>query len=57
LPPGKDVSMEAQDLVGICYRATTGEDTADWEDLVCAVAICKAYKSVRLLRVICSYEL
>jgi hypothetical protein len=27
--------------VGSCYQATTGEDTADWEDLVRAVVNCR----------------
>jgi hypothetical protein len=40
-PAGKDVSMEAEDIVGICYQGTTGEDTADWEDLVHAVVNCR----------------
>jgi hypothetical protein len=26
------MSMEAEDLVGLRYQATTGEDMADWED-------------------------
>jgi hypothetical protein len=29
--------MEAEDTVGICYQATTGEDTAGREDLLHAV--------------------
>jgi hypothetical protein len=28
-PGGKNVSTEAEDIVGICHQATTGEDTAD----------------------------
>jgi hypothetical protein len=40
---------EAGDIFGIRYQATTGEDTARWEDLVCTAVICKEYKSVRLL--------
>jgi hypothetical protein len=28
-------------IVGICYQATTGEDTADWECLVHAIMNCK----------------
>jgi hypothetical protein len=24
--------MEAEDIIGIRHQATTGEDTADWED-------------------------
>jgi hypothetical protein len=47
--------MGPEDVVGICYQATTGKDTADWENL--AVVIYKVYKSTRLLRVTCSYGL
>jgi hypothetical protein len=32
-----DISTEAEDFVEICYQAMTGKDTANWEDLVCAV--------------------
>lgn len=30
----------------------TGEDVADWGNLVCAVVISKVYKSVRLLEIL-----
>jgi hypothetical protein len=30
---GKNLSTESEDIDGICDQATTGEDTADWEDL------------------------
>jgi hypothetical protein len=43
---------EAEDNVRIRYEATTGEDTADWEKLSCAVVICKLYISVRLLELL-----
>jgi hypothetical protein len=33
----KNVSTEAEDIVGIRQKATTGEDMAHWEDLMCAV--------------------
>jgi hypothetical protein len=36
-PAGNDVNNEKDDIVGICYPATTGEDTEDLEDLACAV--------------------
>jgi hypothetical protein len=36
-PAGKNVSMEAEDIVEIRYQATTDEDTADLEDLVCSL--------------------
>jgi hypothetical protein len=29
---GKDVSMEEEDTVGICYQEMTGEETVKWED-------------------------
>jgi hypothetical protein len=31
-PAGKDMRVEAQGIVGICYQAETGEDKTDWED-------------------------
>jgi hypothetical protein len=37
----KNMSTEAEDFVGIHHQATTGEDTADWEDLVYAVVKCR----------------
>jgi hypothetical protein len=40
LPAGKNVSTEAEDIVGICHQAMTGEDTANWEDLLRAVVNC-----------------
>jgi hypothetical protein len=36
-PAGKNVSTEAEDIVGIRHQATTGEDIADWKDWVRAV--------------------
>jgi hypothetical protein len=41
-PTSKNVSMEAEDNVGTCHQVMTGEDTADREDLVCAVVNCKS---------------
>jgi hypothetical protein len=38
---GKNVNMEAEDIVGIRNKAKTGEDTAEWEDLVRAVVNCR----------------
>jgi hypothetical protein len=34
---GKNVSTEAEDIVAIRHQATTGEDTAYWEDFMCVV--------------------
>jgi hypothetical protein len=42
-------TREEEDNVEIRYQATTGEDTADWEDLACAVVNCKVRTLVRLL--------
>jgi hypothetical protein len=52
------MTVEGEDIVRICYYMTTGKDAADWENLVCTVAICKAYKLVRLLEllVVTSYK-
>jgi hypothetical protein len=44
LPVGKNMGKEAEDSVGICHQATTGEDIADWEDLVHTVVNCSAYE-------------
>jgi hypothetical protein len=42
-PAGKNVSTEAEDIVGIRHQATTGEDAAGVEDLVCSIVICEVY--------------
>jgi hypothetical protein len=36
-PAGKNVSMEAEDIVVICRQVTTGQDIAYWEDIMCDV--------------------
>jgi hypothetical protein len=36
-PAGKNVSAEAEDIVGVRHPATTGEGIANWEDFMCAV--------------------
>jgi hypothetical protein len=41
LPAGKNVSTEAEDIVKIRQHATTGENTADWKDLIRAVVHCR----------------
>jgi hypothetical protein len=38
---GKNVSMEAGNIVEIRHQAKTGEETADREDLVRAVVNCR----------------
>jgi hypothetical protein len=50
-PAGKNVSTEAEDIVGIRHQATTGEDIANCEDFMCAVVtvIFGVCNSVRLL--------
>jgi hypothetical protein len=40
-PASKDVNTETEDIVGIRHQATTGEDTADSEDLVHDVVNCR----------------
>jgi hypothetical protein len=40
-PAGKNVSTEAEDIVGIRHQATSGEDTPDSEDVVRAVVNCR----------------
>jgi hypothetical protein len=40
-PAGKNVSTEAEDIVGIRRQPTTGEDTANCEDIVSAVVNCR----------------
>jgi hypothetical protein len=40
-PAGKSVNTEAENIVGIRYQATTGEDTADREDPVRAIVNCR----------------
>jgi hypothetical protein len=37
----KNVSTEAEDIVGFRHQATTGEDTAGREDLMCSIVICE----------------
>jgi hypothetical protein len=56
-PASTDVNTEAEGYgVEGCYQATTGEDTADWEDFVRAVVNCSVRNSVSAT-VICSYVL
>jgi hypothetical protein len=43
-PAGKNVSMEAEHIVGIRHQAE--EDTADSEDLVRTVVSCRVYELV-----------
>jgi hypothetical protein len=40
-PAGKNVSTEAEDIVGIRQQATTGKGTTLREDLVCAIVNCR----------------
>jgi hypothetical protein len=46
LPASKEVSTEAEAIVGIRHQATTGEGTADWEDLVRDVVNCRVSELV-----------
>jgi hypothetical protein len=40
-PAGKNLSTEAEDIVGTCHQTTTGEDTEGGEDKVRAVVNCR----------------
>jgi hypothetical protein len=46
---GKEMSTEADDIVGIRHQATTGDYIADCEDFVCAVVtvICEVCRTAR----------
>jgi hypothetical protein len=44
----KNVRKEAEDIIGIRHQATTGEDTAGWEDLVCPIGFVKC--SIKLYK-------
>jgi hypothetical protein len=46
------MSMEADDIAGIRHQATTGEDTADREDLVSAVVNCRVCELVIVLELL-----
>jgi hypothetical protein len=50
LPAGKNVSMEAEHIVGIHHQVTSGEDIANCENFMCAVftVIFGVCNSVRL---------
>jgi hypothetical protein len=48
-PAGKGVSTDAEDIVEIRHQATTGEDTANCEDLPCAVMRSSVCELVRAL--------
>jgi hypothetical protein len=52
LQAGKNVSMEAEDIAGIRHQATSGEDTADWEDFVRAVVNCRLYELATALQLL-----
>jgi hypothetical protein len=41
---GKNMSTEAEDIVGVRRQATTGEDTADLEDLLRDVVNCRLHE-------------
>jgi hypothetical protein len=48
-PAGNDLRTEAEDIVRICYPATTGIKTADWEDFVRAVVGSQIHELARAL--------
>jgi hypothetical protein len=49
--------MEAEDSVGIHHQEMTGEETADWEDLVHAVMNCSVCELAISVIITCSYNL
>jgi hypothetical protein len=53
---GQEVSTETKDTVGIRYQAMYGEDTANWEDLACAVVRSTVRKLMSVI-ITCSYDL
>jgi hypothetical protein len=57
-PASKGVKTEVKEAtycVGNRYQASTGEDTADWEDLVRAVVNCRMCDLT--IAMTCSYDL
>jgi hypothetical protein len=54
-PAGKDVSTEAEEIVGIRYQTTASKEI---EDFACAIVILKVCRLVRvlLLSVVMSYK-
>jgi hypothetical protein len=56
-PASKNVITKVGGIVGICHQATTGEDTADWKNLVSALADCIVRELVVVATVTCSYNL
>jgi hypothetical protein len=48
-PTGKNVSTEAEDIVGIRHQATIVEDTSDLKDVVCAVVKCRVCELAMVL--------
>jgi hypothetical protein len=59
-PAGKNVSTEPEGIIGVRRQQTTGEDTTEREDFMCAMVTVNfgVCNSVRMLFVvICSYVL
>jgi hypothetical protein len=54
---GKNVSTETEDIVRIRHQATTGDDTADWEELVRGVVELQSLWISDSAVVACSYVL
>jgi hypothetical protein len=55
-PTGKNASMEAEDIIGICHQATAGEDTADRRFSTCCSQLHSVWISDNAI-VTCSYDL
>jgi hypothetical protein len=51
VPAGKDVHIEAEEslLLGAASRQRACEGTTDWEDIVCAIVICRVCELVTAL--------
>jgi hypothetical protein len=48
-PACKYVSKEAEDIVGIRYQTTTGENIPNWEEWMCGVVKIRVNELVRVL--------
>jgi hypothetical protein len=55
-PAGNNVSVEADNIVGIRHQAMTGEDTEYWEDNMCCSELQSVWISDSAM-ISCSYDL
>jgi hypothetical protein len=56
LPAGKNMSTEADDIVGIHHQAVIGEDTAEWKDSTYCTELQSVWISDSII-ITCSYDL